>query len=145
MLHAEQRADDIHVDHAAQTDDVDVGNQRRNLDTRIVDQDIKAADLLDHGGHCFLPLRFIGDIEMHEAGLGAFRGQTRGGFATEIIQDIADDHGRAGLCQRRCDGGAYGAGAAGHESMAARQAELVSHSDSLPILCCARTEAWRAL
>ena len=123
MLHAERRADDIDVPHAAQILGFDIDDQRGDLDAGVVDEDVEAAQFGDRRRHRGLPARVVGDVEGHEGGLGAAGRDRLRGLPANVRQHVADHHRRASPGKRRRHPGAEAARAAGHQGLPAGEVE----------------------
>src|SRR4249920_2559645 len=57
---------------------LEIDDERGDLDAGIVDQDVVAAERGDGGCNRLFPLRVVGDVQFHEAGLGACFCKTAG-------------------------------------------------------------------
>ncbi len=125
MLQAERGADDVHVEHAAQFDGLDVGHQRGDLDAGVVDQDVEAAERVDRGLHRGEPVVFLGHIELHEAGLRAAGRQLAHRVATLRREHVADHHRRAGGRESLRHAFTEAARTSGDQGLSAGQVELV--------------------
>src|SRR5947199_2629147 len=132
MFHAETGADDVDVAHPAQILSLKIDDERGNLDACIVDQDVVATERGDGGCDSLFPLRVVGDVQVHIAGLGACFCKTAGGFLAEIGENVADHHGRAGIGKRLCDRSADASRAASDQSLAACQT-FFTHRMLLPL------------
>src|SRR5205085_6983341 len=85
------------------------------------------------GCDSLFPLRVVGDIQRHKAGLGACFCKTAGGFLAEIGENVADHHGSAGIRKGLCDRSADASRAASDQSLAACQT-FFTHRILLPLL-----------
>ena len=72
---------------------VEVDEQAGDLDARVVDQDVQAAELAGRVGDGACPAGVVGDVEVHEAVALAER---LGHLGAEVVLDVGDDHLRAG-------------------------------------------------
>jgi hypothetical protein len=125
MFQAERSADDVDVEHAAQLCGLDVRHQRGDLDAGVVDENVESTERVDRCLHRGGPIVFLGDVELHEADLGATGRQLASGVAAERGQHVADHHRRTGFCQRLRHAFAEAARATGDQCLAAGQVELL--------------------
>jgi hypothetical protein len=89
VLEPERRAQHVDLEHAQEVLPAQVHDQARDLDPRVVDEDVEAAEPLDGGGDRRLPARLVGDVERDGLPVD-LRGDLRG------VLDVADHHPRTG-------------------------------------------------
>jgi hypothetical protein len=122
VLHAEHGANDIDVAHPPRVLGLDLGNQRRDLDAGIVDQNVVAAEGCDGLGNRLLPLSVVGDVELDEARRDVFLRDGGCAGAAGLLQDVGDHDRGAGSRQRLRDGRADPSGTAGDQGFPACKA-----------------------
>jgi hypothetical protein len=109
MFEAQGGAHDVHIQHAAQGVGVQVDQEGGFFDAGVVDQDVKAAELAQHGVGSDQPLGLVRHIELNERHLAPGRPQFTRDLPTFVHPHIADHHRGPGLYHRPGHGGAQAA------------------------------------
>jgi len=122
VLHAEHGANDIDVAHPPRVLGLDLGDQRRDLDAGIVDQNVVAAEGCDGLGNRPLPLSVVGDVELDEARGDVFLRDSGCAGTAGLFQDVGDHDRGAGSRQRLRDGRADSSSTAGDQGVPACKA-----------------------
>ena len=121
VFHAEPDAENVDVAHLADVGGLEIDDERGDLDARVVDENVEAAELGDRGLDRRGPLLVVGDVEIHEIALGARLRQSCGRLPAALLENVGDHDRRAGIGERRRDSGADAARASRHQGAAARQ------------------------
>src|SRR5688572_1619261 len=115
-LRGQQQAEHVDVEVPVEVFFGDVLQRREPVDTRVVDQDVEPAELLDRRVDNGLRIGLLGDVAANGDRLAAGGGDAGdNGLGALLAGGIVDDDGRAFGGEGRGDGGADALGCAGDE------------------------------
>jgi hypothetical protein len=104
---------------------VGIDDERGSQDAGVVDQDVQPAEFGDRRRDCGFPVRFVGDVELHESSCGA---GLCDGVCCRLalgLQDVADHHRRSRVRQGLGCRGTDSARAPGDQCLASGEFEAI--------------------